>query len=153
MDHPADPPAGPGRSPEAELFVALQRTADLLLQEVAATLKAAGLSPAQYNVLRILRGAGPGGLACREVGARMITRDPDVTRLLDRLEERGLVARARERADRRVITARIGPEGLRLLARLDRPIADLHARQLGHLGPARLRSLTGLLGLIRGGPG
>ncbi len=130
---------------EEEAFVSLARTADSLLQGVVATLKTAGLSATQYNVLRILRGARPDGLACREIGERMITRDPDVTRLLDRLEQRGLVARTRERDDRRVITTRITDEGLRLLQQLDQPIADMHAQQLGHLGETKLRTLLTLL--------
>ncbi|MBI4737736.1 MAG: MarR family transcriptional regulator [candidate division NC10 bacterium] len=134
---------------EGEAFVNLLRTADALMQGVAATLKSAGLSPAQYNVLRILRGAGPDGLACREIGERMITRDPDITRLLDRLEERGLVTRSRDRADRRVITTRIADKGLRILKDLDRPIEELHVDQLGHLGEQRLRSLITLLEAAR----
>ncbi len=130
---------------EEEAFVSLARTVDSLLQGVVATLKTAGLSATQYNVLRILRGARPDGLACREIGERMITRDPDVTRLLDRLEQRGLVARTRERDDRRVITTRITDEGLRLLQQLDQPIADMHTQQLGHLGETKLRTLLTLL--------
>jgi DNA-binding MarR family transcriptional regulator len=135
----------PVRRIEGEAFVNLQRTADALMQGVAAALKPAGLSPTQYNVLRILRGAGPDGLACREVAERLITRDPDITRLLDRLEQRGLATRNRDRADRRVITIRITEEGLGLLKALDGPIERLHLRQLGHLGEQRLRSLIDLL--------
>src|SRR5919108_1101542 len=93
----------PFASLEEEAFLNLQRTADALLHGLEAALKPAGLSPSQYNVLRILRGAEAEGLACREVGERMVTRDPDITRLLDRLEARGLVMRARDREDRRVI--------------------------------------------------
>jgi DNA-binding MarR family transcriptional regulator len=138
-------PAKPSRRIEDEAFVNLLRTADALMQGVAATLKPSGLSPAQYNVLRILRGAGRSGLACREIGERMIAKDPDITRLLDRLEERELLSRSRDRADRRVITTRITDKGLRILKELDRPIQELHARQLGHLGKRRLRSLVVLL--------
>lgn len=130
---------------EDEAFVNLLRTTDALMQGVAAALKPAGLSPAQYNVLRILRGAGSDGLACREIGERMIAKDPDITRLLDRLEERGLIGRARDRADRRVITTRITDKGLRILKGLDRLIEELHVKQLGHLGEQRLRSLVTLL--------
>lgn len=135
----------PFRLREEEAFVNLLRTADVLLQGVVETLKPQGLSPTQYNVLRILRGAEPKGLACREISERMITRDPDVTRLLDRLEDRGLVARTRSRADRRVITTRITDEGLRILEKLEAPIGDLHIRQLGHLKAAQLRTLIELL--------
>jgi DNA-binding MarR family transcriptional regulator len=135
----------PFRLREEEAFVNLLRTVDVLLQGVAERLKPQGLSPTQYNVLRILRGAEPEGLACRGIGERMISRDPDVTRLLDRLEDRGLVARTRGREDRRVVTTRITDDGLRILGKLEAPIADLHARQLGHLGAARLRTLIDLL--------
>ncbi len=135
----------PSPSLEAEAFVNLQRTAEFLMRGLVELLKPAGLSPAQYNVLRILRGAGRDGLACRAVGDRMITKDPDMTRLLDRLEARKLVARSRERKDRRVITARITAEGLRLLKGLDRPVAELHERQLGHVPGPRLRALIELL--------
>jgi DNA-binding MarR family transcriptional regulator len=134
---------------EDEAFVNIQRTADALLQGVVAALKPAGLSPTQYNVLRILRGAEPHGLACREIADRMITRDPDITRLLDRLEDRALVARSRDRADRRVITTRITAKGLHLLKDLDGPIAALHVAQLGHLGDEKLRSLIDLLEAAR----
>ena len=136
---------------EDEAFVNLQRTGDALMQGVAATLKPTGLSPTQYNILRILRGAEPDGLACREIGERMITRDPDITRLLDRLEERLLVTRARGTEDRRVILTRITGEGLRILAPLDDPIEALHVKQLGHLGPERLHALITLLEAVRGG--
>lgn len=135
----------PFRRIEDEAFVNIQRTADALMQGVAATLKPMGLSPSQYNVLRILRGAEPDGLACREIADRMITRDPDITRLLDRLEDRGLVARSRDREDRRVITTRITEKGSRLLKELDEPIEALHVKQLGHLGNEKLRSLIDLL--------
>jgi len=136
---------------EDEAFVNLLRTGDALMQGVAATLKPTGLSPTQYNILRILRGAEPDGLACREIGERMITRDPDITRLLDRLEERLLVTRARGTEDRRVILTRITGEGLRILAPLDDPIEALHVKQLGHLGPERLHALITLLEAVRGG--
>jgi DNA-binding MarR family transcriptional regulator len=139
----------PFQTAQQEAFLNLLRTADALMRGEVEVLKPAGLSPAQYNVLRILRGAGARGLACREVGERMVTRDPDITRLLDRLEERGLVRRSREREDRRVITTRITEEGLDLLKKLDGPVARLHEQQLGHLGAKRLRSLIALLEVAR----
>ena len=142
-------PKKPFQAVEQEAFVNLQRTADALLLGVEKTLKPAGLSPTQYNVLRILRGAGPDGLACREVAVRMFTRDPDVTRLLDRLEAGGLVTRAREQHDRRVVKTHITAQGLRLLQGLDKPILETHLRQLGHLGRRQLRSLLVLLERIR----
>jgi DNA-binding MarR family transcriptional regulator len=107
-------------------------------------LKAEELSPNQYNVLRILRGA-PDGLPCGEVGNRMITRDPDITRLLDRLEKRDLISRCREARDRRMVMARITSAGMDLLGRLDEPVREAHRSQLGHLGRERLDDLKELL--------
>jgi DNA-binding MarR family transcriptional regulator len=134
--------------PEELAFLELQRTADLLSRAVAHLLKAEELSANQYNVLRILRGA-PEGLTCGEIGSRMITRDPDITRLLDRLETRGLISRCRENPDRRMVMARISLPGAKLLARMDAPVRQAHRRQLGHLGRLRLRALTGLLQAAR----
>jgi DNA-binding MarR family transcriptional regulator len=139
----------PSHSLEQEAYLSLQRTADLLARGAGEAMKRWGLSAAQYNVLRILRGAGPGGLCCGEVAERMLTHDPDITRLLDRLEKRGLIVRARESKDRRIITARIASKGLRILAKLDGPIEKLHRRQLGHLGKRQLRLLLGLLSAAR----
>jgi len=135
-------------SREESAFVDLLRTCDLLSRRLSLVLKEADLSPTQYNVLRILRGA-PEGLACGEIAVRMITRDPDVTRLLDRLEKRGLIGRSRESKDRRMVLTRITREGLRALAELDEPIQDLHREQLGHLGKSRLGALSELLQLVR----
>jgi DNA-binding MarR family transcriptional regulator len=134
---------------EEEAFLNLQRTADTLLHGLEAALKLKGLSPSQDNFLRILGGAEAKGLACREVAARMVTRDPDLTRLLDRLEARALVIRARDRQDRRVITVRITPEGLRLLQALEAPVAAPPRRQLAHLDKAQLRTLIELLQVAR----
>src|SRR5215213_10918735 len=92
---------------EQDAFMSIQRNADWLMRELEEILKDHQLSPAQYNVLRILRTAGPIGMACHEIGERMITRDPDMTRLLDRLEERGLIVRERDKRDRRMITTRV----------------------------------------------
>jgi DNA-binding MarR family transcriptional regulator len=131
-------------SPEEALFLELLRTTDLLSRGLGHILKAEDVSPTQYNVLRILRGS-PGGLACGEIASRMITRDPDITRLLDRLEKRHLIAREREAKDRRTVMTRITPEGLKLLGRLDESVQSGHRRQLGHLGRERLRLLTILL--------
>lgn len=134
---------------EQEAFVALQRTADLLIQEVTAVLKPFAISPTQYNVLRILRGAGEAGLPCGEIANRMVTRDPDITRLLDRLEIRSLVVRTREKRDRRVITARITPQGLALLAELEQPVADLTVRQFANLSKKEVQELIELLDRLR----
>jgi DNA-binding MarR family transcriptional regulator len=123
----------PFPAPEEELYLSLIRTADMLQRQVNDLLKAAGISHAQYNVPRILRGAGGDGLPCGEIGARMVTRDPDVTRLLDRLVQRGQVERGRGAGDRRVVSARITAEGLSVLERLDGPIVELHKAQFGFL--------------------
>jgi len=139
----------PFASLEQEAYLNLLRTADILVRPLAALLKAHELSPTQYNVLRILRGAGPGGLACQAIASRMITRDPDMTRLLDRLHKRGLVARTRQSCDRRVVLSTVTPEGLAILAKLDQPVTDAHYRQLKHLGKDRLQALIHLLELAR----
>ena len=133
---------------EEVAFLELSRTADILSRGVADVLKAEELSANQYNVLRILRGA-PDGLPCGEIGNRMITRDPDITRLLDRLEKRDLIVRSRESKDRRMVMAKITREGLNMLARLDDPVREAHRRQLGHLGRERLRNLMSLLEIAR----
>jgi len=134
---------------EEEALVSLQRTADQLHWRMSEMLKEYGVSPTQYNALRILRGAKDEGRACSEIAERMINRDPDITRLVDRLERRGLVARSREDRDRRVITTRITPAGLKLLDSLDRPIEDFNRRLLGPLGEQRLRTLIQLLDAAR----
>jgi len=135
-------------SPEEAAFLDLLRTTDMLSRGLVQVLKSEDLSSTQYNVLRILRGA-PDGLPCGEIASRMITRDPDVTRLLDRLEKRELISRCREAKDRRTVMARITPEGLKLLARLDEPVQAAHRKQLGHLGRGRLRALSELLRVAR----
>jgi DNA-binding MarR family transcriptional regulator len=134
--------------PEEALFLDLLRTTDKLSRGLVTVLKTEDLSANQYNVLRILRGSLD-GLPCGEIASRMITRDPDITRLLDRLEKRGLISRCRETKDRRMVMARITPEGLKLLGRLDAPVEEGHRKQLGHLGRERLRALTGLLRAAR----
>ena len=135
---------------EEEAFLNVQRTANVLLQDFAELLKGHNLTPTQYNVLRILRGAGGEGLTAGDVGERMITRDPDVTRLLDRLETRGLAARSRCTEDRRVVWTRITAAGLAAIAPLDQAVDEIHQRRLAHLGPERLSSLIELLEAARG---
>jgi len=134
--------------PEELTFLELCRTADILSRRVSEVLKAEELSSNQYNVLRILRGS-PEGLPSGEIGNRMITRDPDITRLLDRLEKRGLIRRSREARDRRLVMAGITSEGVELLGRLDEPVREAHRRQLGHLGRERLGALKELLQVAR----
>jgi DNA-binding MarR family transcriptional regulator len=133
---------------EEEAFVSLLRTGDWLSRRVDGVLKAAAISPTQYNVLRILRGA-PEGLLCGEIGNRMISRDPDITRLLDRLEKRGLVSRSRDAKDRRTVLTRITDDGMKVLADLDGPVLQAHWRTLGHLGEQKLNALVRLLAEAR----
>ena len=134
--------------PEEAVFLDLLRTTDMLSRGLVQILKTEDLSSTQYNVLRILRGA-PEGLPCGEIAGRMITRDPDVTRLLDRLERRGLISRSREARDRRTVVGRITREGLKVLGRLDEPVQSTHRKQLGHLGRGRLGELTELVRAAR----
>src|SRR6202158_5648313 len=141
----------PFTSREAEAYLSLLRTADALQTQVEARLKEFGLTGTQYNALRILRGAGPEGLPCREIGERMITRDPDITRLLNRLEGRGLVERTRARHDRRVIYGKITAAGLKLLREMDRPLEKHGREMLRHVGQERLKRLIELLELVRSG--
>ncbi len=139
-------------SREEEVYLNIQRTAEMLWSGVSETFRQVDLTPTQYNVLRILRGAGQQGVSCSEVSERLVTKDSDITRLLDRLETRGLISRERETRDRRRITTRITDDGLRLLAGLDKPIAECHRRQLGHLGEKRLATLSRLLEDARNRP-
>jgi DNA-binding MarR family transcriptional regulator len=134
----------PGQLEEAT-YVAILRAADSLSQLPDQIIKGAGLTSAQYNVLRILRGAGPEGLPCNVIAERMISRDPDMTRMLDRMEKSHLITRQRQKDDRRVIEVRVTEEGLKLLKKLDTPIRDAHKEQFHHIGPARLKSLSQLL--------
>jgi DNA-binding MarR family transcriptional regulator len=134
---------------EIRAFVALLKAADTLNQEAEQLLRSQGLTGAQYNVLRILRGAEPDGLPCRGIGDRMISHDPDMTRLLDRMEKRRLIVRTRQTDDRRVVKTRIAREGLELLKTLDRPVRELHNRQFRHMTTARLRALADILEEVR----
>jgi MarR family transcriptional regulator, organic hydroperoxide resistance regulator len=125
--------------------VALVKAADTLALQAEQLLKASGLSATQYNVLRILRGAEPAGLACRAIGDRMISHDPDITRLLDRMEKRGLISRERQTDDRRVVKARITPAGLAALKTLDAPVREMHKKQFAHISATKLKTLSELL--------
>ena len=131
------------------IFVVLQKAADSLAQDAEQLFKPQGLTGTQYNVLRILRGAEPDGLPCSGIAERMISHDPDMTRLLDRMEKRGLITRKRQSNDRRVVKARITSAGLSLLRDLDRPVRELHKRQFRHMPAARLKTLAQLLEEIR----
>lgn len=135
----------PFSSREEEAFLTLQRTANAHFQALSSFLRSFEVTPTQYNVLRILRGAHPDSLPCHEVGDRMVTTVPDVTRLLDRLETRGLVARSRDTEDRRVVRAAVTERGLRLLVSIDQPLAAWLEELLAHLGGRRLQELVRLL--------
>jgi DNA-binding MarR family transcriptional regulator len=138
----------PARSPhflEAHIFVTLQKLADALGQQAEQLLKANALTGAQYNVLRILRGAEPHGLACSDIADSMISHDPDMTRLLDRMEKRALITRERQKDDRRVVKTRVTAGGLHLLKSLDQPVRELHKRQFRQMLPARQKALAELL--------
>ncbi len=143
----------PFTSIEQEAYLSLLRTSDALQSQVEEILKEFGLTGTQYNALRILRGAGSDGLPCSEIGERMITRDPDVTRLLDRLQKRGLVERSRGREDRRVIYGKITLAGLKLLREMDVPVAKHGREMLRHVGQRKLKDLIELLEQVRGGAG
>src|SRR5688572_26415487 len=119
------------------------------MQQLVTVLKSYGLSPTQYNVLRILRGAGAAGMTCKDVGSRMITPDPDITRLLDRLEKRNLLTRNRAREDRRFVTIQITPEGMEILSQLDGPIRQMQLEIFRNLGEDRVRQMVDMLETVR----
>ena len=131
---------------EQEVFLGLRLAAARLLDPWATFLKTtAQLSPIQYNVLRILRGSHPSRLASSDLGDRLISRDPDITRLVDRLSKRGLVKRSPGREDRRVVEVAITAKGLKVLRDLDAHVERMPKALLGHLGAERLRKLRRLL--------
>lgn len=124
------------------------RTADVIEQQLTDLLKDFGLSPTQYNILRILRGSSE-GLCCKEVGERLITRDPDITRIMDRLEKRNLLVRERAKEDRRYVTARLTPDGLKLVNEIDKPMENLNVKALHHMSKTKLGALIDLLEEVR----
>ncbi len=134
---------------EEEAYLNLARTFEYLTQQLAELFREYQLSPTQYNVLRILRGAGAPGLTCSEAARRMITHDPDITRLFDRLEARHLIRRGRSETDRRVVLAFITEAGAELLARIDEPLAELHRRQFEGLDGVELEGLIASLERLR----
>lgn len=137
------------KSLEQEAYLNVVRTASVLSDAFDQVLKAAGITAAQYNVLRILRGAEPDGLCRNEVRDRMLTRMPDMTRLLDRMEAAGLVTRSRDGVDRRQVTTRITARAARMLEKLDDVVMAEHKRRLGHMSKAELKSLIDLLSRAR----
>ena len=156
----------PFESQEHEAALSVARTGDILLRPVESLLARFDLSVTQYNVLRILRGMGeerttPGGcgggagsegLPCGQIAQRMITREPDMTRLLDRLERREMITRCRPESDRRVVRIRLTAAALSLLSQIDEPLMTLHRKQFAHLDQQQLATLIQLLAAVRGGP-
>ena len=142
----------PFRSVEEEAILSIARTAAILEHAGAAALRPFNLTITQYNVLRILRGAGHDGLCRNEVGDRLVTKVPDVTRLLDRMEAAGLIVRERSGTDRRVVATRVTDKGLTLLERIDRELPAIHAGQIGHVAQKRLRELISILEEVRNAP-
>lgn len=130
---------------QADAYLSIIRAAEQLQRGFAELFKEHDLSPAQYNVLRILRGAGPDGLTCGGVSERLIQHDPDVTRLLDRLEKRALIERHRDQKDRRVVRTAITEAGLALLGTLDGPVDAIHEQQFGHLSEPQLQQLIAVV--------
>ena len=139
----------PFESLEQEAALVLARTNDELRRRYDEFFKPYDLTSTQYNALRILRGAGEAGLPCSDIGARMVTRDPDITRLMNRLQKRGLCTRERDQLDARVIRSRITAAGLKLLKEIDEPVRELGYTLMGHMGESRLRSLIRLLDEVR----
>jgi DNA-binding MarR family transcriptional regulator len=152
MNDPAELPADKNRrfdSPEQEAFLNLWRTYDRLHVAEEELFSRYDLTPQQYNALRLLRGEGDRKLATLVLGSRLVSHAPDITRLLDKLEERGLIERERPADNRRIVLIGLTAAGRALLAELDEPVRACHARQLGHLSPTQLRELTSLLQAAR----
>ena len=139
----------PRQAANVEVHIAIVKASTRLMDEFSAIVKPVDLSLSQYNVLRILRGAGHDGLCREDIRERLIAQVPDVTRLLDRLEQAGLVERARDKTDRRLVNTRITHSGLDLLKKLDVPVNAAHQKQLGHLTRSELRTLIDLLAKAR----
>lgn len=139
----------PFKSLEEEVILNIARTAEYLAAGAAQVFKTADLTATQYNALRILRGAGAEGLSCSEISERMVTKESDITRLLDRLESRGFISRERPANNRRLVIARITEDGQKVLSELDVPVDELNRRQVGHLGKKQLNTLNELLEAVR----
>ena len=134
---------------EEEAVFNLVRTAEVLNQKSTDYFRHFDLSRTQYNVLRILRGAGDDGLTCSATAGRMVNRDPDVTRLMDRMETRGLITRERTASDRRIVLIRLTKAGRDLVDSLDHGVSAFHAKLVGRIGAAKLRKLIDLLEEVR----
>jgi DNA-binding MarR family transcriptional regulator len=136
-------------SPEQEAFLGLWRTYDRLRALEDAVFERAGLTSQQYNVLRLLAAAWPTKIRTLELASRLISRAPDITRMLDKLEQRGLIDRDRPASNRRTVEVGITARGREVLEELRLPIRDCHRSQLGHLAPKQLRELIALLKVVR----
>ena len=134
---------------EEEAVLNVMRTAEVIERVLSDFLKGYDLSPVQYNVLRILRGAEPVGATCSQIGERLLTRDPDITRLLDRMESRGWIVRERSREDRRAVITRISETGMQLVNRIDQPIEAMNRSKTARLGHGDLAALIGTLEKMR----
>lgn len=132
-------------APELEAYLNIVRTHAVLSRQTAALFKEHGISDAQYNALRIVAAAGKQGVRSETIGRQMVAQDPDTTRLIDRLEKRGLVNRRKGKDDRRCTYVTIAEPGRKLVKRLDRPLAELHRSQLGHMNAGQLKRLSKLL--------
>lgn len=139
----------PFSSPAEEALLNLMRTADCVGRTMQRAIRQWGITSTQYNVLRILRGAQPEGLTCSAIGDRMITADPDITRLLARLKALKLLRQQRDKRDRRVVWTQISPAGLELLAEMDPVIQKMPGEMLGHLTPRELLEFVRLLEVAR----
>jgi DNA-binding MarR family transcriptional regulator len=152
MATPPPQPNRPGRqfdSLEQEVFLSLWRTYDRLRDLEEKLFGRYRLTPQQYNALRLLAAQHPGQVRTLDLAGRLISRAPDITRLLDKLEQRGLIARDRPADNRRVVHVGITEAGLALLRDLHEPLRACHARQLGHLSPRELKELVALLHAAR----
>jgi DNA-binding MarR family transcriptional regulator len=134
---------------EEEALLSIVRTAEVVQHSTAGFLKEFDLSPVQYNVLRILRGAQPAGATCAQIGERLLTRDPDITRLLDRMESRRLIMRERSSEDRRVVITRLSKEGLALVDSIDVPIEALIKSRMAKFGRGTLSGMVADLERVR----
>jgi DNA-binding MarR family transcriptional regulator len=139
----------PFRTPHQEAAIALLRTADVVRRRIAAVIEPAGITGQQYNVLRIVRGAGEAGIPTLDIAKRMIERTPGITRLLDRLENRQLVRRERCPSDRRQVLCWITPAGLEVIAQLEKPVTQADKEVIQGLDVAELRHLIDYLDRIR----
>jgi DNA-binding MarR family transcriptional regulator len=134
---------------EEEAVLNITRTSEVLAQNMAEFLKEFALSATQYNVLRILRGAGKDGLTCSQLSSRLLTHDPDITRLLDRMEVRGMVVRERSKEDRRLVITCVSQEGLDLVNSIDRPLKEMLKGSVGKVSKSALAALIETLEQVR----